>query len=88
MAWLALTKCSSADLKEPVIFTIVTGPRIDLAIDLIDRMKQLLKYITFQDKNTVLTLQPRSLSSTVWPLDSHYNYYHHPSTADDLPSQT
>lgn len=52
MAWLALSQNDT----QPCIFTIVTGPRIDLAIDLIDRMKHLFQDITFEDKNTVLNL--------------------------------
>ena len=38
---------------------IVTGPRIDLAIALIDRMKKLFKdgkYLTFETKETVVEL--------------------------------
>jgi hypothetical protein len=52
MAWLAL---SSKD-NGPGIFTIVTGPRIDLAIDLINRLKQLFQNLSFEDKNTVVNL--------------------------------
>jgi hypothetical protein len=39
-------------------FCIVTGPRIDLALDLITRLKNLFIHtkIEFEDKNTVLTL--------------------------------
>jgi len=40
------------------MFTIVTGPRIDLALDLINRFKRLFYNvgITFEDKNTVVNL--------------------------------
>jgi hypothetical protein len=34
---MKITKYATINLKEPIMFTIVTGPRIDLAIDLIDR---------------------------------------------------
>jgi hypothetical protein len=56
MAWLALTDDDN-DIKKK-IFTIVTGPRIDLAIDLIDRFKHLFEHqqVTFEDKNTVINL--------------------------------
>jgi hypothetical protein len=56
MAWLALCRHEYADVYSN--FTIVTGPRIDLAIDLISRLKQLFYNagVTFEDKNTVLNL--------------------------------
>lgn len=54
MTWLALTS-NNQDLVSSN-FTIVTGPRIDLAIDLITRLKKLFENhgITFEDKNTVV----------------------------------
>lgn len=54
MAWLAL----SEEDTNPRTFTIVTGPRLDLAVDLIKRMKHLFQDITFEDKATVLQLGP------------------------------
>lgn len=53
MAWLALRAEYQAQSN---IFTIVTGPRIDLAIDLINRTKHLFQELTFEDKNTVINL--------------------------------
>src|SRR6266496_1956117 len=53
MAWLALGLNNNMNLKD-AMFTIVTGPRIDLAIDLINRLKRLFNGITFEDKNTVV----------------------------------
>lgn len=68
MAWLALTGTGTGtgtgrgtqdngdfDNRN---FTIVTGPRIDLAIDLISRLKKLFEQvgITFEDKATVVNL--------------------------------
>jgi hypothetical protein len=55
MAWLALTQYNEAN-KQSSIFTVVTGPRIDLAIDLINRLKRLFNNLTFEDKNTVVNL--------------------------------
>lgn len=52
MAWFALNQQHA----QPHIFTIVTGPRIELAIDLINRIKHLFENVTFEDKNTVVTL--------------------------------
>jgi Terminase RNaseH-like domain len=59
MAWLALSPTSFPEIngnRQNSIFCIVTGPRIDLAIDLITRLKHLFEDITFEDKNTVLNL--------------------------------
>jgi hypothetical protein len=55
MAWLCLKDNSLSDSQ----MCIVTGPRIDLAIALIDRMKKLFagKYTTtFNTKETVIEL--------------------------------
>lgn len=54
MAWLAFKNTKSPRMA----FTIVTGPRIDLAIDLIDRLKMLFQDsgISFNDKSTVANL--------------------------------
>jgi hypothetical protein len=54
MAWLALK--GDSDFTDGTIFTIVTGPRIDLAIDLIERLKRLFEGIVFDEKNTVIVL--------------------------------
>lgn len=59
MAWLALSPATFPQInsnRNDSIFTIVTGPRIDLAIDLINRLKHLFENITFEDKNTVVNL--------------------------------
>jgi hypothetical protein len=62
MAYLAMDSAAASELDIDIytdtIFTVVTGPRIDLAIDLIARFKQLFEHvgITFQDKNTVVHL--------------------------------
>jgi hypothetical protein len=55
MAWLALARYNEPN-KQASIFCVVTGPRIDLAIDLINRLKRLFDKITFEDKNTVVNL--------------------------------
>lgn len=55
MAWLCLRDDSLSGSQ----MCIVTGPRIDLAIALIDRMKKLFtggKYLTFDTKKTVIEL--------------------------------
>jgi hypothetical protein len=55
MAWLCLRNTDLQDAQ----MCIVTGPRIDLAITLIDRMKRLLTdhgLITFDSKETVIEL--------------------------------
>jgi hypothetical protein len=49
MAWL----CLRNDNLQGTQMCIVTGPRIDLAIALIDRMKKL---VTFDSKETVIEL--------------------------------
>ena len=54
MAWLALSEPYN-NLKDS-IFTIVTGPRVDLAIDLISRLKKLFENLTFEDKSTVVNI--------------------------------
>jgi len=56
MAWLAL--CRHEYVNFDSNFAIVTGPRIDLAIDLIARFKRLFQNVgvTFDDKNTVVNL--------------------------------
>lgn len=56
MAWLAFSRQDNVNLYSN--FAIVTGPRIDLAIDLISRLKALFQNcaITFEDKNTVVNL--------------------------------
>lgn len=59
MAWLALSPATFPYVdsnRKDSIFTIVTGPRIDLAIDLINRLKHLFDAVSFEDKNTVLNL--------------------------------
>lgn len=60
MAWLALSNEGSRYFKinESPIFTVVTGPRLDLAVDLITRFKKLFQHVglAFEDKNTVLNL--------------------------------
>lgn len=57
MAWLALTKQESRRYNN-ANFTIVTGPRIELAIDLITRFKLLFQEsgVIFDDKNTVANI--------------------------------
>lgn len=57
MSWFALCRHDNNNLNSNN-FTIVTGPRIDLAIDLITRLKKLFEHagITFEDKNTVVNL--------------------------------
>lgn len=60
MAWLALSDkgAKQYQIDQGSIFTIVTGPRLDLALDLISRFKKLFEPvgITFEDKNTVVNL--------------------------------
>lgn len=62
MCYIALSAEGSSkfniDINTDAIFTIVTGPRIDLAIDLIARLRNLFENVgvTFQDKNTVVHL--------------------------------
>lgn len=57
MAWLALANPFAPEMDiNHSIFTIVTGPRIDLAIDLINRFKRLFQNVAFDDKNTIVSM--------------------------------
>jgi len=55
MVWLAINQPAQ---ETSSTYCIVTGPRIDLALDLITRLKNLFRglRLEFEDKNTVLTL--------------------------------
>jgi hypothetical protein len=52
LAWICLSKDALKQCK----ICIVTGPRLEIAITLIDRIKQLLEGAIFETKNTVVIL--------------------------------
>lgn len=57
MAWYALEINNDPNHNPSgTTFCIITGPRIDLAIDLINRLKSLFHTFSFEDKNTLLNL--------------------------------